>query len=274
MEKNPNNLDTDFGLETAVTAPVSTDMAANQATESIVAEAKTIPALNNVAEKITGRRSTSIIPDEQDKVIRVYEDQNDVAAKDIQAYVVVKEQESVFQASFDPSDPNSIAGMNRVRKVVKTGIKSGDVSDMADFVADMTNGEWPNLRIWTGEFLESSVIAQRFKQRVSEKAYNNAIKRAGSAEDAPFVTLKGEKIIRFSNVEISGTVSDILVKHDNYDEISAYNAGIRESINSNSKKSENSSADDASEKELEALMNAENKTEKKGSKKELETSEK
>lgn len=157
-------------------------------------------------------------------VINMYETQDDPANP--QGYTILQQEVLLLQGAVDLSDPVSVMRSNRVRTIRKSVIRSGTVTDLKKFVAEIKSNKYPKARIEVLEYTESQ--AGQLKGMLSEEGYSNRLKRAGSDADAPFVTKKGEKILRMTLLDLEGIAADILIEHDNHEELSAYAAERRD----------------------------------------------
>ena len=83
-------------------------------------------------------------------------------------------------------------------------------------------------RIVVREFVESNLpenYASRLNNKLSyEQAVQPFLKRAG--KDGVALTCGGERILRFSDYDASGTQSDVSVAHDNVSEVAEFRAAV------------------------------------------------
>ena len=81
-------------------------------------------------------------------------------------------------------------------------------------------------KIYVEEFLESEVpdlFKERFNKNVDyETQIRPYIKRAG--KDGVELTLGGERILRFTSYDPTGTIEDVKIAHDNTDAVKAFKA--------------------------------------------------
>ena len=100
-----------------------------------------------------------------------------------------------------------------LNEITKTHIMKGKVKLLQKLVENPLPG---NLIIC--EYLESEDKPQRIQDYLdNEKNYEAAIKRL--CKDGPEFTFQGELILRITDYDPTGLLSDKTVKHDNQDEI-------------------------------------------------------
>lgn len=150
--------------------------------------------------------------------INLYDDQEDPS--DPQGYMILQQEVLILSEGLDMNDPMSVMRGSRVRTLRKSAIRSGKVSDLKQELELLKKKAYPNARIAIVEYLESD--AQNVKNMLGEDAFEKRIKRAGSEDDAPDVTKNGERIVRLSVVDYSGTTGDVLQAHDNHEELREY----------------------------------------------------
>lgn len=79
-------------------------------------------------------------------------------------------------------------------------------------------------RIQVVECVEDDIpqeYAERLNKKISfEEAISYNLKK--TSEDGVVLTKEGKRILRFTNYDLSGNEPDVLVQHDNHDEIAAW----------------------------------------------------
>ena len=109
-----------------------------------------------------------------------------------------------------------------IREQTRTTLLRAETPVLERFVKDSRNLTLPG-QIVVNEFVESQV-PPAYRGRLNEKVpYEDAIagfiKRAG--KDGIELTVGGERILRFTTYDMSGSLSDSIVAHDNTDDVKA-----------------------------------------------------
>lgn len=127
-------------------------------------------------------------------------------------YIVVESKEQVMNGGW-------------IKEVTRTALIKGKLTLLEALVAAGIPG-----RIAVREYLESEVPTTMDTYMDQSKDYDDRvdqfIKRAG--EDGPELTLGDERILRFSIWDASGKMEDIMVDHDNKEEVAEWKKQQRE----------------------------------------------
>lgn len=108
-----------------------------------------------------------------------------------------------------------------IREVKRTTLLRGKTTLLEQFVKshkDLTLAG----NIVVAEYLESQIPAAVAKENLRndvsfDEAIKSYVKRAG--EDGPALTFNGERIVRFTKWDPTGSVADVRVIHDNQEEV-------------------------------------------------------
>lgn len=127
-------------------------------------------------------------------------------------YVLLTQKSTSFQAGW-------------LREVVKSAIIKGDTKALEGFVQSNPTLQLEG-KLVVKEFIESDVpmeISSQFfdKSLAYEEQIKTYIKTAG--EGGPALKSNGERILRFTIWDESGSGTDNKVSHDNVEEIKAFN---------------------------------------------------
>lgn len=119
-----------------------------------------------------------------------------------------------------------VTGSGYVNNKKRTAIINGDVNDLIKLIKMLGTENWGG-RIAILEYTENNVPAE-YKSKFSykdskgymvdeEEGMIKYLKK--SSKDGVVLTKDGERIVKFSVYDPTGTMEDILVKHDNVDEV-------------------------------------------------------
>jgi hypothetical protein len=116
----------------------------------------------------------------------------------------------------------SIGGNGWIRESKRSTLMRAEVELLQRFIAANKSLALPG-KIYVEEFLESQLpasYAERLNKNVTyETSIKPYIKCAG--KDGVELTLGGERILRFTSYDPSGTVEDVKIAHDNTDAVKA-----------------------------------------------------
>lgn len=107
----------------------------------------------------------------------------------------------------------------------RSALVLGTIDSLVDIVKSARNGEMPG-RIVYQDYLQSQMPDHVRKdlvgKRDEEEALESSFRRAGA--DGPYLTIGGERIVRYKFYDESGSTSDIILQHDNGDAIREHQA--------------------------------------------------
>jgi len=115
---------------------------------------------------------------------------------------------------------------NWIGEKKRTTLMRGSVELLQKYVATLAKNNMLAGKISVSEFLEDN-CPENYLSRLNDKIpYEESILQFLKSvdKDGPLMTSGGKRILRFTDYDPSGTAVDILVQHDNVDEIKAYNA--------------------------------------------------
>jgi hypothetical protein len=143
--------------------------------------------------------------DKKGQVVRPYKN-------GVLGYVVVESKEQVMNGGW-------------IKEVTRTALIKGKIALLEALVKAGIPG-----RIAVREYLESDIPANMETYLDMSQDHDDRIdqfiKRAG--EDGPELTIDGERIVRFSIWDATGKMEDILLTHDNMDEVAEWRKANRE----------------------------------------------
>jgi hypothetical protein len=155
--------------------------------------------------------------------INIYEGQEERADFDPtnpRGWMVLEQETLNLRGKTDINNPMSFLRATAVRSTRKSCLANGPIKDLQKTLALIKANRYPNARIQTIEVLEAA--AGDMKASMKPEAFEKAIKRAGSSDDAPYITRGGQRIVRMSLPDYYGNQPDFLVNHDNTKELSDY----------------------------------------------------
>lgn len=107
----------------------------------------------------------------------------------------------------------------------RSALVLGEIDSLVEIVKGARNGELAG-RIVYQDYLQSQMPDHVRKdlvgKRDEEEALENVFRRAG--QDGPYLTIGGERIVRYKFYDESGSTSDILLQHDNGEAIREHQA--------------------------------------------------
>jgi hypothetical protein len=113
------------------------------------------------------------------------------------------------------------------RSEERSSLVLGEIDVLVEMVKSAKNGELPG-RIVYQDYLQSEMPDHVRKdlvgKRDEEEALANVFRRAGA--DGPHLTIGGERIVRYKFYDESGKQEDILLQHDNGEDIRAHQAAV------------------------------------------------
>lgn len=159
--------------------------------------------LRSIASQLMAH--VTVTPAENGALVRAYVNSPEYA------YMVLESSELVSDGQW-------------MREKKRTHILKGDTATLEKF-AQQTKGVLPG-RIAVREFLESAIPADLLtrldKSKTFDEAVDNFLKRAG--KEGPVLTREGQRIVRFTDYDPSGSMQDIVLAHDNVAEVTAWKA--------------------------------------------------
>lgn len=207
---------------------------------------------DNTVQKDSRKSKVKIVLAEDGTRVREYENQMD--PENPIGYVVVEEMEI---------RNTSMTWKDRKRR---SALIKGKVDVLKEWLKDLKTNILPG-KIVVQEYLESNVpqeIVDEFLPKEDnpnyDELYERSVKKNGNGEDAIPLTVNDERILRFSIYDEFDEYEDILIKHDNVDEVKA-NSRERRMRAVAAAQAEQKKLNEAAEKKAKAEAEAKEKAE-------------